>query len=162
VLVGLEGMGYESVAQVLGVPIGTVRSRLSRGREKTPRIDGERQRTAAAERPDEYRRRADATADRFSKRGCLRETLQNRNSLARRSRGTASCDPPEQTLLPSTAAIFDVLRSVTTASIARSAEVGGQGAQQCPIPILPPVPVSKTLTPTNKSWEGRASASRPC
>jgi RNA polymerase sigma-70 factor, ECF subfamily len=32
-LVGLEGMAYESAARILGVPIGTVRSRLSRGRE---------------------------------------------------------------------------------------------------------------------------------
>lgn len=32
-LVGLEGMNYEQVAQILHIPIGTVRSRLSRGRD---------------------------------------------------------------------------------------------------------------------------------
>ena len=32
-LVGLEGMSYEQVASVLNVPVGTIRSRLSRGRE---------------------------------------------------------------------------------------------------------------------------------
>ena len=39
-LVGLEGMAYESVAQVLGVPVGTVRSRLSRGREELRELMG--------------------------------------------------------------------------------------------------------------------------
>ena len=32
-LVGLEGMSYGDVSAVLGIPVGTVRSRLSRGRE---------------------------------------------------------------------------------------------------------------------------------
>ncbi len=31
-LIGLEGMGYEEVAKIIGIPLGTVRSRLSRGR----------------------------------------------------------------------------------------------------------------------------------
>ena len=31
-LVGLEGMSYEAAAQILSVPVGTIRSRLSRGR----------------------------------------------------------------------------------------------------------------------------------
>jgi RNA polymerase sigma-70 factor (ECF subfamily) len=33
-LIGLEGWTYERVAQASGVPIGTVRSRLSRGRDR--------------------------------------------------------------------------------------------------------------------------------
>jgi len=33
-LIGLEQMRYEEVAQVLGIPLGTVMSRLSRGRER--------------------------------------------------------------------------------------------------------------------------------
>ncbi len=32
-LVGLEGMSYEDAAAVVGVPVGTIRSRLSRGRD---------------------------------------------------------------------------------------------------------------------------------
>ena len=33
-LIGLEGLSYEEAAKVTGVPVGTVRSRLSRGRQK--------------------------------------------------------------------------------------------------------------------------------
>jgi RNA polymerase sigma-70 factor, ECF subfamily len=39
-LVGLEGMRYETVAEIIGVPVGTVRSRLSRGREALRRLMG--------------------------------------------------------------------------------------------------------------------------
>ena len=39
-LVGLEGMSYETAAEVLSVPVGTVRSRLSRGRDALRRLMG--------------------------------------------------------------------------------------------------------------------------
>ncbi len=39
-LVGLEGMGYDDAAKTLGIPAGTVRSRLSRGRNALRRLMG--------------------------------------------------------------------------------------------------------------------------
>jgi RNA polymerase sigma-70 factor (ECF subfamily) len=39
-LIGLEGMDYATAAKVVGVPVGTVRSRLSRGREELRRLMG--------------------------------------------------------------------------------------------------------------------------
>ncbi|HJU15056.1 MAG TPA: sigma-70 family RNA polymerase sigma factor [Stellaceae bacterium] len=48
-LVGLEEMRYEDVAQILGIPIGTVRSRLSRGRETLRRLMGMKEGPAVAE-----------------------------------------------------------------------------------------------------------------
>ena len=39
-LIGMEGMTYEDAASLLGVPIGTVRSRLSRGRDQLRNLMG--------------------------------------------------------------------------------------------------------------------------
>jgi RNA polymerase sigma-70 factor, ECF subfamily len=58
-LVGLEGLHYEAVAEIIGVPVGTVRSRLSRGREALRRLMGvvpDRQAEAIMARPAPARR----------------------------------------------------------------------------------------------------------
>jgi RNA polymerase sigma-70 factor (ECF subfamily) len=39
-LVGLEGMGYEEAASVVNTPVGTVRSRVARGRESLRAMTG--------------------------------------------------------------------------------------------------------------------------
>jgi len=52
-LVGLEGLNYEQAAAVLNVPVGTIRSRLSRGRDQLRKLMGmdEEPAKAAAQRP---------------------------------------------------------------------------------------------------------------
>lgn len=57
-LVGMEGMSYEEVADVVGVPVGTIRSRLSRGRDAVRALMGETEQARAERKADVSPRRA--------------------------------------------------------------------------------------------------------
>jgi RNA polymerase sigma-70 factor (ECF subfamily) len=50
-LVGLEGMSYEDAAGILSVPVGTVRSRLSRGRDLLRKLLNMEERRSSAALP---------------------------------------------------------------------------------------------------------------
>lgn len=55
-LIGLEGMSYQEAAEVVGIPLGTVMSRLSRGRESLRRMmEGEQRRTGRSDARMEMR-----------------------------------------------------------------------------------------------------------
>lgn len=89
-LIGLEGMNYEDVAAVLDVPVGTIRSRLSRGRDALRRLTGiapDQEATTLAAKPKaagRVTRRFAATAEGY-------ETAANRGGFrSRRQAGRAS------------------------------------------------------------------------
>jgi RNA polymerase sigma-70 factor (ECF subfamily) len=50
-LVGLEGMSYEDTAGILSIPVGTVRSRLSRGRDTLRKLLDMEERPAVSALP---------------------------------------------------------------------------------------------------------------
>jgi RNA polymerase sigma-70 factor (ECF subfamily) len=53
-LVGLEGFAYQQVADILGIPTGTVRSRISRGRDALRRLMSAEPGQSAERSADEY------------------------------------------------------------------------------------------------------------
>jgi RNA polymerase sigma-70 factor, ECF subfamily len=79
-LVGLEGMRYEEVAEILDIPIGTVRSRLSRGRDALRRLMGivpDRQAEIIMAGPDALNR----ASQRFSHRAAISTLPKEARSL---------------------------------------------------------------------------------
>jgi RNA polymerase sigma-70 factor (ECF subfamily) len=65
-LIGLEGMRYDEVAVIMGVPIGTVRSRLSRGRDQLRRLMGMEERLSRPAERNEHDPNNEAPARRLN------------------------------------------------------------------------------------------------
>jgi RNA polymerase sigma-70 factor, ECF subfamily len=92
-LVGVEGMRYEEVAEVFDVPVGTIRSRLSRGREALRRLIGivpDRQAELAMARPVAARGMTDQSFPKGAAIAALSETPCRVPRARRRQDTTAS------------------------------------------------------------------------
>jgi len=79
-LVGLEGMRYEQAAEVLGVPVGTVRSRLSRGRDQLRQLIGMEEELPSHAAPAH----GDAMAGSRARRASAPATPHHRSAVAHR------------------------------------------------------------------------------